>query len=398
MKKNILLQLFCLSFVVFSCSSDDDNVSVIEIPAVESAVLDIASGGSNEPNQVYIDLSTEETTVVRRDSWELGFISTENRVVLNSSILVSAAKLEGIYDIDAVNNDTSLATPMNLKSFNTDTFQADEVTVTNVGELLAGLPVEYSMYGDIENGISFTDSSTGDLDETAIGDIVTAEDEAEVFVVSLGAEIPPASEDGSLNHTGEDRGFYKIKVFMNNNDYVLQYAPLGSDTHEEVVITKDVAYNFTAFSLENGTEVGVEPGVGNWDLNYTSVYSYYGNSTGFVAGTTYSDYMVHNIHNGVGVYMVLTEEPGEGEGAAPVPTGQPSYNEFSLDDVKESQLVYDDRTVIGSEWRSTRPASLKSDRYYIIKDTDGNFYKLKFTALLNEQGERGYPQIVYDLL
>ena len=168
MKKNILLQLFCLSFVVFSCSSDDDNVSVIEIPAVESAVLDIASGGSNEPNQVYIDLSTEETTVVRRDSWELGFISTENRVVLNSSILVSAAKLEGIYDIDAVNNDTSLATPMNLKSFNTDTFQADEVTVTNVGELLAGLPVEYSMYGDIENGISFTDSSTGDLDETAI--------------------------------------------------------------------------------------------------------------------------------------------------------------------------------------------------------------------------------------
>ena len=108
--------------------------------------------------------------------------------------------------------------------------------------------------------------------------------------------------------------------------------------------------------------------------------------------------MVHNIHNGVGVYMVLTEEPGEGEGAAPVPTGQPSYNEFSLDDVKESQLVYDDRTVIGSGWRNTFPASLKSDRYYIIKDTDGNFYKLKFTALLNEQGERGYPQIVYDLL
>ncbi|WBL22160.1 HmuY family protein [Zunongwangia sp. HRR-M8] len=397
MKRNILLPLFCLSFVLFSCSSDDDNGGgIIEIPAVESAVLDIESGGSNEPNQVYIDLSTEETTVVRRDSWELGFVSSENRVVLNSSILVSAAKLEGIYDIDAVNDDTELSAPMTLKFLNQG-FQPTEVTVSTLSELKEGIPVGYHMYGNLENNITFTDDSTGDLDKTAIGDIATTEAEAEVFVVSLGAEIPPASEDGSLNHTGEDRGFYKIKVFMNNNDYVLQYAPLSSDTHKEVVITKDEAYNFNAFSLENDTEVEVEPGVGNWDLNYTSVYSYYGDYKGMIAGITYSDYVLHNTLNGVGVYMVLTEEPAEEEGGAPVPTDEPSYDEFTLDDVQENEFVYDDRALIASEWRSNSEGAL-SDRYYIVKDADGNFYKLQFTALFNTDGERGYPQIRYDLL
>ena len=398
MKKNILLQLFCLSFVVFSCSSDDDNVSVIEIPAVESAVLDIASGGSNEPNQVYIDLSTEKTTVVRRDSWELGFISTENRVVLNSSILVSAVKLDGINDIDAVSEDTSLETPMNLKSLNLATFQSVDVSVTTVEELLVGLPIGYSMYGDPENNISFTDSSIGDLDDTAIGDIASSETDAEVYVVSLGNEIPnDPAEPGSVNHTGDHRGFYKIKVFMDNNDYVLQYAPLGENSHSQVVINKNETYNFTGFSLANGTEVDVEPNKGNWDINYTSVYSYYGSMGGMNAGLTYSDYVVHNTLNGVGVYMVLTEEPGEGEDADPVATGAPSYEDFSLDDINENKLVFNDPALIASGWRSTSNGT-KSDRYYIIKDTDGNFYKLKFNALLNEQGERGYPQIVYDLL
>jgi len=398
MKKNVLLQLFCLSFIVFSCSSDDDNGGgIIEIPAVESAVLDIESGGSTEPNQVYIDLSTEETTVVRRDSWELGFVSSENRVVLNSSILASAAKLEGIYDIDAVSEDTELTAPMTLKTLNQG-FQPIEVTVSTLNELKEGIPVGYHMYGDLENNIRFTDDSTGDLDKTAIGDIPNTEAEAEVIIVSLGNEIPEdAAEVGSINTTGDHRGFYKIKVFMNNNDYVLQYAPLSSDTHEEVVITKDEAYDFTAFSLENGTEVDVEPAKENWDLNYTSVYSYYGSSRGLVAGVTYSDYVVHNTLNGVGVYMVLTEEPGEGEDAAPVATGEPLYDEFTLEDVNENEFEYNDRALIASGWRSSSEGAL-SDRYYIVRDTDGNFYKLQFTALLNEQGERGFPQIVYDLL
>ncbi|MEQ8413220.1 MAG: HmuY family protein [Imperialibacter sp.] len=37
------------------------------------------------------------------------------------------------------------------------------------------------------------------------------------------------------------------------------------------------------------------------------------------------------------------------------------------------------------------------DRFYIIKDASGNYYKLKFTALM-QTGERGKPQIASELL
>ncbi len=52
------------------------------------------------------------------------------------------------------------------------------------------------------------------------------------------------------------------------------------------------------------------------------------------------------------------------------------------------------QATIGSDWRSgggpsTQPA-VRSDRYYIIKDGDNNYYKVRFTAL-TQNGERGYP-------
>ncbi|HZI24943.1 MAG TPA: HmuY family protein, partial [Chryseolinea sp.] len=56
---------------------------------------------------------------------------------------------------------------------------------------------------------------------------------------------------------------------------------------------------------------------------------------------------------------------------------------------------------IGSKWRSgggpnSGPA-LKEDRFYLIKDSSANIYKLKFTAL-TQNGERGRPQIQFALI
>jgi hypothetical protein len=56
---------------------------------------------------------------------------------------------------------------------------------------------------------------------------------------------------------------------------------------------------------------------------------------------------------------------------------------------------------IGSKWRSgggpgSGPA-LREDRFFLIKDSDGNIYKLKFTAL-TQNGERGRPQIQFSLI
>ena len=396
MRKLFLLNLLFLAGVTLSCSSDDDGSGGdIEIPAVESATLDINSGGSTQPNQVYIDLSAEQTTVVRRDAWELGFYSgSENRVFLNSSILVSAAELKGFTDLDQVSLESELKSPLVVQSLSIASypFVSSEVTVNTVAELLDGLALGYEMYGNVETGISFTDSKEGRLDETAIAPISLNPEENNVYLVSLGSEIPTQeAEPGAINPTGQARGVYKIRVFMDGDSYVLQYAPFDADDYQEAVIAKDNNFNLVAFSLANGTITDVEPPKDNWDLNYTSVHSFYGSMAGMFAGLSYTDYAMHNTLNGVGLYTVFTESESD-QSVTDI-----AYEDFTVDDVVQSNFIRDDRTVIASDWRSTEEG-VKNDRYYVLQDAEGNYYKLRFSAMLSASGERGHPQIQYELL
>jgi hypothetical protein len=59
------------------------------------------------------------------------------------------------------------------------------------------------------------------------------------------------------------------------------------------------------------------------------------------------------------------------------------------------------QVAIGSDWRAgggpTTSPSVRTDRYYIIKDGSNNYYKLRFTSL-TDNGVRGYPAIEYKLV
>ena len=78
-----------------------------------------------------------------------------------------------------------------------------------------------------------------------------------------------------------------------------------------------------------------------------------------------------------------------------------SYDNFTLADIDNTLFSLDQRS-IGSSWRNSggpnSSPSLKDNVFYIVSDTDANLYKLKFLALFNEAGERGYPEFVYSLL
>ena len=61
-------------------------------------------GGPNQPNQVYVDLSSNKETVVRRDSWDLGFYGGEEfRVAINGSLYMAVSPLPNT-DINSVNS------------------------------------------------------------------------------------------------------------------------------------------------------------------------------------------------------------------------------------------------------------------------------------------------------
>ena len=164
----------------------------------------------------------------------------------------------------------------------------------------------------------------------------------------------------------------------------MQYADLEATTHQEVTIAKSPEYNFTFFSLVNETIVDVEPQATQWDLNFTVFIEVLDLPGGGQTAYGFSDYVATNILAETKAYEVSANE-------------NLNYQNFSLEDIDENAFEIDQR-VIGSNWRDVFSQSVTPNLFYVIEDPDGNLYKLRFTALVNENGVRGYPSFEYSLL
>ncbi|MEI6864663.1 HmuY family protein [Flavicella sp.] len=353
--KFITLILCVLAFS--SCKTDDDPSDLLEI-VISGASINPEVGGPNEPNQVYVDLSTATSTVIKRDTWDLGFYNDSDfKVILNGSIFMAAAELDET-DIDAVT----------------------EESVESLKDLVA-----VGTFTD--SNMIYIDAPDGDMDTTAIAEISSIDTNNKVYLVNLGYKVgTETASTGTVEISGNERGWMKIRVLRTEDGYQLQYASVESTSHKEVNISKNEAYNFTFFSFDTESIVDVEPIKTDWDLNFT-VFT---NEIPGYGSYGYSDFVVNNTLRDVVIYMIDTDEENT-----------LSYEDFSFGDIDESSFTQDRRS-IGSSWRngggpSTFP-SIKDNIFYILKDTGDNLYKVKFIALTNDAAERGYPEFVYKLL
>lgn len=312
-------------------------------------------GGPNEPNQVYVNLSTKEMTEVRRDIWDLGFYSGDDfHVKLNESMYMFAGSFEST-NIDEItaNDATTLKSAMNFLQ---------------------------------EDSNLFVDHPSGNLVEFAIQPISENEEENLVYLIKMGNEISTdIPGEGSVAIAGAERGYKKIRILQQNEGYLLQYADLNATSHQEIFIPKTDSHNFTFFSMETENIVAVEPAKSDWDLNFTvtvEVLELPG-TDGQLSAYGYSDYVTNNIYGNVKAYRISTDDF--------------SFSDFSIQDLDESKLESDQRT-IGASWRDVPPPMIYNDIFYVIKNSQENFYKLKFTAFQDENGERGHPEFEYKLL
>lgn len=351
-------KIFLLPFALIalnSCSSDNNHIAPIEQISAGTVFgttdNPLAVGGPNEQNQVYVDLSGETATVVSRDSWDLGFYSgTDFRVVINGSLAMAVKALE--------TTDISLT-------------QTEDATVA-VGTFDAG-------------NMAYIDNPNGALAQTAFGDIATSEATAKVYLVNLGKKVPTAAPAaGSTNVAGDPRGWKKVKIFKDGNGYKIQYADLASATHTEVAIAKNAAYNFVFFNLGTGTTVNVEPEQDKWDLNFTTFTNEVFQGADSFGAYFYSDFVLTNTKGGVTVATIT------GNNAA--------YQSFNLAAITSSLSFATDQRAIGANWRDVFTQTVFDTTFFIVKDADGNLYKLKFISMLDTTGERGYPTFQYALL
>lgn len=311
--------------------------------------LEGKSGAENYRNMVYVDLSNNSQKQVDRKSWNLGFsCGDEFRVILNSSYATLASATDKT-DFASVTLEDAKAAP----------------------SLMGGMTDDIAV---------LIDNVEGDLTKTVFGDISDSESEGRVFFV--------ASEDNKKTGATEDRSlWYKVKVTRSANGYKVQYGKVGDTTPKVAEIAKDPIYNFIGLSLETGKTTEAQAEAKKWDI----MWAYASASTVMSSGTMLSfsqDVITINSLSDVEVATVMTETK--------------SYADFKLADTGSAAFVKTANTV-GTTWRTPAmpgaTGGVKADRFYVVKDCGGNYYKLQFLSFgSGDDGERGRPELQYELL
>lgn len=316
-------------------------------------VLSPEVGGPNQQFQVYVDLSKSTQTKIKRDSWDLGFYNgSYSRVVINGSIYMATKAL----------TETDIT----------------KVTKASVNSILSTVAV--GTFADSNK--EFVDHPEGDILKTAIAEIKDNDADNPVYLLNLGYEVGSTTPSaGAVAIAGAARGFKKVRFLKRGEDYLIQYADLDDTTFQEKVIKKNTTHNFTFFNLKSNNEVDVEPEKLEWDLNFTVF-------TNLIEGNGsygFSDFVVNNLKAGVKAYRVDV-------------TDDITYENFNENMIDESKFLNDQRA-IGDSWRQvTSPQTIYTNRFYVLKDADNNYYKIKMITFLNSSGVRGNPSFEYKLI
>jgi hypothetical protein len=313
---------------------------------VANGAMNIQGGGPTFPNRVFIDLSANRQVAVSRTAWDFGFYTGagEFKVILNSSLAMLAKPID----------------------------KTDLTTVTSADTL--GLAASFTTDAFSIANMAFIDEPAGGLTNLAIDDISSTASANVVYIVNRGKDA-----------TGAQRSWKKIRVLRNGDNYTIQHADISATTFQTIEVTRNAEYLFNYVSLDENVAVQPEPEKGKWDIAYTAFMNQTNLGEGFVP-YMFNDFIIQN-RAGVQTAQVLVATVGE-------------YANFDAADLTGITFV-PTQTNIGSTWRNgggpTTSPSIRTDRFYLVKDAEGNIYKLKFTAL-TQDGERGRPAIEYALI
>lgn len=300
--------------------------------------------GNAAGNAVFVDLSNNEQTPVDRKKWNLGFYNgVEFRAIINNTAGASVIALD----------------------------KTDLTAVTS-----ADVNVDDFAIGGTEGTFNLYDNWNGTLAGTAIPQIEAAA--GKVYVINT---------VGGAGQPADVANLVKVRLSRKGTDgYTVQYATINETKISTADITKDATYNFSYFAFASGS-VAVEPVKAKWDIQWTwSIYHTI--SEGKDVPYSFSDLVFINHHAGTQAAQVMV-------------TDKLTYDSFSEADVA-SITWSSDRNTIGPNWRATTPPDpigVRKDRFYVIKDSTGNVYKLSFISFhAQDGGTRGKPQFKYALV
>lgn len=202
------------------------------------------------------------------------------------------------------------------------------------------------------------DVPSGYLDSTAIGDWRTTN---KIYIIDRG-----------YSETGAHQGFRKIQ-FQNvdANKYTIRFAELNGNGDTSIEISKDSIYNFTFLSFTTKSTVIIEPPKADWDLVFTQ-YLEALPTPYLVTGVLLNRYGTSAVMDSLKTFFQIT------------------YSD-ALNYSLSSKL-----TAIGYKWKKydygTSSYIVYPQMNYIIKDSEGIYYKIHFIDFYDTSGNKGNPK------
>jgi hypothetical protein len=203
------------------------------------------------------------------------------------------------------------------------------------------------------------DAASGNTDSTAIGNWQT--------------NMPVYIIDRGYNENGQHQGFRKLQILsVSAGTYQLRFATLNGAV-QVLTVNKDSTYNFTFVSLQNtGEIISVEPPKATWDLVFTQyTHIFHQPPTPYlVTGCLQNTWQTGSVMDTVSAFENI------------------DYN-FAA-----SRTLSGHRDVIGYNWKvfNGTEFTIVPQRNYIIRDSEGFFYKLRFTDFYDDNGVKGNPK------
>lgn len=197
---------------------------------------------------------------------------------------------------------------------------------------------------------------------------------AEVFILNLGSD-----------EFGQPLGFIKcIPELQSDKSLKVNWCKLDETAPKSFIISKNDDYNFSYYSLMNNKPADIEPPKDKWDLWFTQ----------YVKLVYSSDFKISQNYQLAGVLVNHERIDVAWDFKTPysniTPNNVISYNFLNI------------RDGIGYEWKafnfSTNSYSVDPNMNYILKVSDGFYYKLHFLDFYNDLGVKGYPKFEFQKL
>jgi hypothetical protein len=195
-------------------------------------------------------------------------------------------------------------------------------------------------------------------------------DAPKVFVINMGYDL-----------NGIPLGFIKcIPQLQSDKSLKITWSALENNIEKSIVINKDLQLNFNYVSLLNNKLADIEPPKDKWDLLFTQ----------YVKLLFAPPYPATRNYEVVGA-MINPWRIEVGFGF------KRPFNEINNTDIPSE--FYNHRDAIGFDWKwfdiGTNSYTVNPSMNYILKTSEGFYYKLHFLDFYDAQGVKGFPKFEF---